>query len=171
MYQRQSQSQALHKHNEATERSNERVGFLVHELRNLVSTAIVAFEVLKTGNVGVSGSTGAVLNRSLLGLRDLVAHSLDEVRMTKGTTTITRIVVADFIQETATAATLAASEKGLTLSVPPVDSGWEIEADHQILSAVVANLLQNAFKFTLPRTTVTLRVGAGADRLLIEVED
>jgi hypothetical protein len=44
----------------ASEKS--RVGLpLVHELRNLVNTAIVAFEVLKTGQVGVSGNTGTVL--------------------------------------------------------------------------------------------------------------
>src|SRR5579871_5207194 len=33
-----------------TVHENERVGFLVHELRNLLQTAIVAFEVVKTGN-------------------------------------------------------------------------------------------------------------------------
>jgi signal transduction histidine kinase len=36
---------------------------------------------------------------------------------------------------------------------------------------VVGNLLQNAFKFTHPRTTVTLRVGASAERVLIEIQD
>jgi signal transduction histidine kinase len=36
---------------------------------------------------------------------------------------------------------------------------------------VVGNLLQNAFKFTRPHTTVTLRVGASAERVLIEIQD
>ena len=36
---------------------------------------------------------------------------------------------------------------------------------------MVGNLLQNAFKFTRPRTTVTLRVGASTERVLIEVQD
>ena len=35
----------------------------------------------------------------------------------------------------------------------------------------MTNLLQNAFKFTRPRTTVTLRVRASAERVSIEVED
>ena len=35
-------------------RGSERLGFLAHELRNLVNTAMLAFEVLKTGNVGVA---------------------------------------------------------------------------------------------------------------------
>src|SRR6185436_5716768 len=51
---------------EAT-RGNERAGFVAHEMRNLLNTALLAFEVLKTGNVGVAGSTGTVLHRSLLG--------------------------------------------------------------------------------------------------------
>ena len=40
----------------ATLRDQEQLGFLVHELRNLVNTAIVAFEVLQLGNVGVGGT-------------------------------------------------------------------------------------------------------------------
>jgi signal transduction histidine kinase len=35
-----------------------------------------------------------------------------------------------------------------------------IDTDRQVLAALVMNLLQNAFKFTRPRTTVTLRVAA-----------
>ena len=46
-----------------------------------------------------------------------------------------------------------------------------IEADRQVLGAVVGNLLQNAFKFTRARTTVTLSVVASRDRVLIQVED
>ncbi len=37
-----------------TARGNERLRFLAHELRNLTNTAIIAFEVLKTGNVGLA---------------------------------------------------------------------------------------------------------------------
>jgi signal transduction histidine kinase len=156
---------------EAADRGNEHVGFLVHELRNLVNTATVAFEVLKTGNVGVAGSTGAVLNRSLAGLRSLIAQSLAEVRLTQGVTNRKRLVVAEFIEEIEAAATLAAHASGITLIVPPVEERLTIEADPQVLAAVIGNLLQNAFKFTRPHSTVTLHVGANADRVLIEVHD
>ena len=53
----------------------------------------------------------------------------------------------------------------------PIDDRAMIEVDRQVLGAMVGNLLQNAFKFTRPGTTVTLRVGAGAERVLIEVQD
>jgi hypothetical protein len=57
------------------------------------------------------------------------------------------------------------------LTVTPIEEGVAVEADRQVLAAVVGNLLQNAFKFTRPRTTVTLRVGASAERVLIEIQD
>lgn len=170
-YQVESQQRASIKQHQAFDRGNDRVGFLVHELRNLLQTAIVSFEVLKTGNVGVSGSTGAVLQRSLFGLRDLIARSIDEVRMSRGVTNIQRIGMAGFIDDVAAGATLAANARGLTLTVSPIDDQIAIEGDEQILAAVLGNLLQNAAKFTRSHGEVTLRVKASADRVLIEVED
>jgi signal transduction histidine kinase len=154
-----------------TARESERLGFFAHELRNLINTAIIAFEVLKTGNVGVAGSTGTILQRSLLGLGTLVRRSLDEVRLSQGVQNREQFLVSGFIEELAPAATLEANGRDIRFIVTPVEDGVLIEADRQILAAVVGNLLQNAFKFTRPRTTVTLRVGASTDRVLIEVED
>jgi signal transduction histidine kinase len=168
MYARESRQTSL---DEAAVQGHERIGFLVHELRNLLNTAIVAFEVLKTGNVGVSGSTGAVLDRSLMGLRALIASSLEQVRQTDRVINRKPILVSDFIQELGVAATLAASARGITLKVMRVDEGVGITADDKVLAAVVMNLLQNGVKFTRPGTTVTLRVGATADRVRIEVQD
>jgi hypothetical protein len=43
--------------------------------------------------------------------------------------------------------------------------------DKQMLSSSVANLLQNAFKFTRSHSHVTLRAYGRGERVLIEVED
>jgi signal transduction histidine kinase len=152
-------------------RGTERLGFLAHELRNLTQTAIFAFEVLKTGNVGVGGSTGAVLNRSLMGLRTLISRSLAEVRLTQDVGNLERFPVCGFIEELTSSATLEANAKRIRLVVMPGEEDVAITADRQVLAAAVGNLLQNAFKFTRPGTTVTLRVHASAERVLIEVED
>jgi signal transduction histidine kinase len=154
-----------------TARGSERLGFLAHELRNLTNTAIVAFEVLKTGNVGVAGSTGAVLQRSLHGLRALIGRSLTEVRMTQGVQHREQFLVSEFIDDLIPAATLDATARGIGLTVMPVDDGVIIDADRQVLTAVVMNLLQNAFKFTRPRTVVMLRVEASADLVRIAIQD
>jgi signal transduction histidine kinase len=152
-------------------RGTEQLGFLAHELRNLVNTAILAFEVLKTGDVGIKGSTGKVLNRSLLGLRALVGRSLAEVRLAHGAQKPETFLVSELIDEIAPSATMEAQSRGVRLMLTPVIDPAMIEADRQVLGAVLGNLLQNAFKFTKPGTTVTLRVGAGAERVLIEVQD
>jgi signal transduction histidine kinase len=156
----------------AIDRENERLAFLVHELRNLVNTAVVAFQILKSGNVGVGGSTGAVLDRSLSGLRELIARSLDEVRLTKAVENRKPVRVAKFIEDVSATATLEANVRGVELVLPgAIQEDLTINVDPQVLAAVVGNLLQNAFKFTRPETTVTLRVSAPAARVLIEVQD
>jgi hypothetical protein len=81
-----------------TARGNERAGFLAHEMRNLLNTAILAFEVLKTGNVGVGGSTGTVLHRSLMGARALSGRSLGEVRLIHGVQNQEQFLMSEFIE-------------------------------------------------------------------------
>jgi len=93
-------------------RGSEHFGFFAHELRNLINTAIVAFEVLKTGNVGISGSTGGVLRRSLIGLRALVGRSLAEVRLTQGVQNRKPFLVSGFIDELVPAATFGSKRPG-----------------------------------------------------------
>ena len=168
VYGRESEQSSL---DGQTERGNQRMGFFTHELRNLVNTASVAFEVLKTGNVGIGGSTSAVLERSLASLRDLIDRSLAEVRLTAGIQNREQIRVADLIGALTDGATLDAAARGRTLTVLPIEAGLAVEVDQQVLSSVVFNLLQNALKFSPPRSTITLTVGASAERVLIEVQD
>ena len=152
-------------------RDDQRLGFLAHEMRNLVGTATVAFEVLRTGNVGVGGSTGNVLQRSLAALGDLITRSLDEIRLQHAIRDRTQFGIAEFIAELAPAAALDATARGLSFAVEAGHAGVNVDADRSILAATVVNLLQNAFKFTRPGSTVTLRTSATPHRVLIEVED
>jgi signal transduction histidine kinase len=152
-------------------REQQRLGFFAHELGNLINTGIIAFEILKSGNVGVGGSTGAVLHRSLIGLRTLVGRSLAELRLTEGIQNKEPILLSGLIDEIGPSATLEATTRGIKLNVVAVETSVSILADRQVLTAVVTNLLQNAFKFTKPGTIVTLRAGASQERVLIEVED
>src|SRR5688572_19726654 len=62
----------------------ERLGALTHELRNLLDAAMLAVAAIKGGHVGISGATGAVLDRSLAGLRTVIDRSLADVRLTVG---------------------------------------------------------------------------------------
>jgi signal transduction histidine kinase len=152
-------------------RENERLGFFVHELRNLTSTSMMAFQVLRTGNVGIGGSTGTVLHRNLLRTVALIDRSMAEVGLTQGIQRQEPIRVAELIEELTPSAGLEADAKGITLHVVAVEDDVAVNADRQILVAVIGNLMQNAFKFTRPRSSVTLRVRGNAERVLIEVQD
>jgi signal transduction histidine kinase len=151
---------------------SERLGSLAHELRNLLNSAMLAIEVVKSGKVGLAGPTGSVLDRSLKGMRDLIDRSLVEVRLTSGLPTRKeRISLDEFIGEVQVAATMEARAKGFGLTVGPVESGLAVDADRHMLSSAVSNLLQNAFKFTHPHGHVSLKTHGTADRALIEIED
>jgi len=150
--------------------STERLGVLAHELRNLLHTAVLSFDAIKRGTVGVHGSTAAVHARSLSRLRILVERSLAEVRLGAGVPALEHVSVVEFLEEVEVSATMEAESHGLTLRVDPVDD-VTIDADRQLLSSALLNLLQNAFKFTKPHGTVTLTTRVTADRVLLDVCD
>jgi signal transduction histidine kinase len=154
------------------ETMNERLGFLAHEFRNNTNTAILALNVIKSGQVGIAGSTGAVLERSLKALKDLCDRALVDVRLKSGIPAHRdRVFVHEFIEEIEVCAAIDAEARGVELIVSDVERELIIEVDRQILSGAAANLLQNAFKFTRPSGCVWLKTFSSADRVLIEVED
>ena len=151
---------------------SERLGFLAHELRNYLNTAMLSFAAIKDGGVGIRGATSAILERSLVGLRDLIDRTLSDVRLDTGLPEQRDIIAVDqFIAEVQLAASMEARAKGCEFTVSPVESGLAIRVDTPILYSAVSNLLQNAFKFTHPHSHVSLRAFGTADRVLIEVED
>jgi signal transduction histidine kinase len=151
---------------------NSRLGSLAHELRNYLQTAILVVRAIKAGNVGISGATGAVLDRSLLGMRNLIDRSLAEVRLTAGMPLrLQPIRLGKFLDEVAASALLDAQARGCRFTVTPVDDDLTVRADPEMLSSAVGNLLQNAFKFTQHHSEVQLKAYVHADRILIEVED
>ncbi len=156
---------------EGDARATEDLGVFAHELRNLLGTATLATEVLRTGNVGIAGSTGGVLVRSLESMRDLIDRSFVEVRLKAGIASPDPIVVGSLIEELEVAALMQAKAQGHQFTVDTRDPHAVVHADRQILASIVANLLQNAFKYTRPHTNVILRSMIAGHRLLIEVED
>jgi signal transduction histidine kinase len=149
----------------------EHLGAVAHEMRNMVSAALLSFEALRRGNLVVQGSTSALLGSSLTGLRDLIDRSLVSVRLDVGRYTPSLVPVSAFVEELEVAALLEANARGRRLVVRPVEPDLYVTADRQLLASAATNLLQNALKFTHAGGTVTLEVRATAERILIEVSD
>lgn len=151
---------------------NQQLGFFGHEVRNHLTTAMLAVSLIRGGSVGIGGATGDVLDRSLLELKRLVDRSLAAVRLGTGVPThSTLIPVCEFISETKISASMQAHARGCAFFVPDVDPRLFVRADPDMLASALGNLLQNAFKFTHPHSEVTLSAIAVGDRVLIEVED
>lgn len=151
---------------------NERLGTLVHELRNHLQTALLGFTALESGAVPPSGSTGALVKRSLLALAALLDRSLGEVRIQARVLDQTpAFSLAGFIEEARTIASLSATEWGCPLVVPGIDSAIGLSGNRDDLLEALVNLLQNAFKFTQPHTAVTLHAHGAGDRVFIDVSD
>jgi signal transduction histidine kinase len=151
---------------------NQRLGFFAHELRNLLNSATLALQVIRDGDVPITGATGAVLERSLVGLRTLVDRSLTEVRMTAGLPTLVRLFsLADFVAEVKLSASLEARARECVLHISVVDPTLAVDADRDLLLSAVGNLLQNAFKYTQHGSEVWLHAYGSLDRIRIDVED
>jgi signal transduction histidine kinase len=154
-----------------TDAGRERLGTLAHELRNALSSAMISFDVLRKGSVGVGGSTAGVLDRSLRRLSTLIDSSLAEARLAAGIRAPERVSVREFVEEVEVGATMEANARDMTLAVVPVQAGIDVEVDRQFLAAAVGNLLSNAFKFSRSCGHISLRISSTDDRVLIEVED
>jgi hypothetical protein len=63
----------------------ERLGVLTGQLRTSINTANAALEAIKSGRVGIAGSTGTLLDRSLASAHDLIERLAAEVYLPKGT--------------------------------------------------------------------------------------
>jgi hypothetical protein len=79
--------------------------------------------------------------------------------------------LAKFIEELEIEASLDAANRGVQFRVERVDDDLLVDVDRHLFTSAIANLLQNAFKFTQPSSRVCLRTRATADHVLIEVED
>ena len=150
---------------------DKQLGFLVHELRNALSGAILAHTLIKQGVVGTGGSTNAMMERAFQRMRDMLDRSFAELRMkTEPATRRHPMHVIEAVEEVEAAASEDARLKGLTLSVD-VDRQLQVDADPQYLVSALANLVQNAIKFSKTGGTVWLRSRKAGQSVVLEVED
>jgi signal transduction histidine kinase len=152
--------------------TNERLGFLAHELRNFLNTAMLSFAAMKNGSVAINGATARVLERSLTSSRDLIDNAMAEVRLAAGLQAHIEFIAVDrFIEEILASASLQAEQRKCDFAVGEIEPGLAVHADAHLLYSAVSNLLQNAFKFTRPNSLVSLRAHSAGANVLIEVED
>ena len=155
-----------------TSEANQRLGFLMHELRNSLHAGMMAVGAMQAGNLPFGGATASVLMRSQQAMSKLIDHSLEEVKAAGGEVSPPLLFsLSALIIEAKESANLDAIARSITLIVGPVDETLALEANRELILAALTNLLSNAFKFTHAGTAVTLTCFAQGDRILIEVKD
>jgi signal transduction histidine kinase len=154
-----------------TAQGTERLGDLAHELRNALGAAMLSFHTLKTGSVGLGGSTAALLDRSLRRLSTLIDSTVTQVRLESSSVSSELVSVNQFIEEIEVVASMEANARGLSLSVAPVPVGIEVMVDRELLAGAITNLIQNALKFTHKSGRVSIKTTAAKGRVCIDIED
>lgn len=108
----------------------------------------------------MGGSTGEVLNRSLVGMGKLIDRSLSEVRIKAGLPAQHRVFsVADFIDEVKLSAGLEAQVEKIPFAVSPVDPSLLVAADRDLLSAAVGNQTGLGLGLSISKRGVELNKG------------
>jgi signal transduction histidine kinase len=150
-------------HNEA-----ERLGVVVHELRNTLAGARLAYSVLRQGEVGIRSKTGDVLDRSHERLEKLIGEMVLAVQLGAGVKPkLRRRSVASLLGN---AMDVVVPERRIRLKAD-VDDALLVDADESLLISALSNLVQNAFKFTREGGCIILRAFEQGSAVVIEVED
>jgi signal transduction histidine kinase len=130
-----------------------------------------AVSIIKKGAVGPSGRTSAMLDRNLARARDMIDRSLTQARLRSEVAAHPEhLALARVIEEIEMSAMSDADARGLALDTS-CEPGLELYADRQMIISAIANLVQNAIKFSRQGGQVALRASTVGDHIAVEVED
>ncbi len=153
------------------ERELQHLGALAHELRNALSSVAVAHDMIKSGLVGAGGSTARVLEENILRMRILIDRSLSDVRMRANPEVIAeKFDLGELIEQILLTAQRDADEKDQTLQYIS-RKRLEIKTDRQLLLSAIANLVQNAIKYSKPKGTISIEAEVSGKNIVLQVRD
>ncbi len=159
----------------ADRRKDEFLAMLAHELRNPLGPILAAVELLGRADADPAGAAQAreVVARQVQQMARMVEDLLDASRVTRGRIAL-RKEVTDLHGVVERAVEMArhhldARRQRLLVALPPRPA--LLEADAARLQQVVANLLNNAAKYTQAGGKVTLLAERQGGELLLTVED
>ena len=160
---------------QADRRKDEFLAMLAHELRNPLAPISTAAELLRLSARDEKRvmQASAIITRQVRHMTELVDDLLDVSRVTRGLVTLDREIfdlrtaVRGAVEQVAPLIDGRRHTLSLRSSATPL---W-VNGDRTRLTQIVANLLNNAAKYTPPGGQITLDVRATDDRVQVTVQD
>ncbi|MFS2217667.1 ATP-binding protein [Telluria sp. Tellsp104] len=159
----------------ADRRKDEFLAMLAHELRNPLAPISAAAQLLNLGppdNVRVE-RTSAIIARQVAHMTGLIDDLLDVSRVTRGLVVLTREevdlrrVIGDAVEQVRPLIEARRHQLALHLSTEPAI----VEGDPKRLVQVLANLLNNAAKYTHEGGRLSIWMGITPEQVLVTVSD
>jgi PAS domain S-box-containing protein len=160
---------------DADRRKSDFLAILAHELRTPLAPIRTALSILQTKGIDDPACASAigVLERQVTQMVRLIDDLLDVSRIGRGKLELRkeRIDLASVVTGAAEAAQPTCASKRHTLQVAMPPEPIRVHADPARLLQVLANLLNNACKFTLPGGRIDLSLAREGEQVLIRVRD
>ncbi|WP_296945164.1 ATP-binding protein [uncultured Massilia sp.] len=161
----------------ADRRKDEFLAMLAHELRNPLAPIAAAAQLLGMGtpDAGRVERTSAIIARQVEHMTGLIDDLLDVSRVTRGLVVLARDaidlrrVVADAVEQVRPL--IEARRHVLTLHLDESPEPAVVQGDYKRLVQVLANLLNNAAKYTQEGGRLAVTMSVGADQVLASVSD
>jgi signal transduction histidine kinase len=154
--------------------ANEHFAFVAHELRNPLSSATLAFELLKSkGLIPIEERSARALERGLKGASELVDHTLKLARVASGIELRPQpTTLEELFEDAEHTASAEADAKTVTVQLKVHEGMHErVYVDRRLIGSALSNLLRNAVKYSHPGGTVEVRGAISNGNVTIEVED
>jgi signal transduction histidine kinase len=154
--------------------ANEHFAFVAHELRNPLSSAMLAFQLLKNkGLIPQEERSAGALERGLKNASELVDHTLKLARVASGIELRPQATtLAQLFEDAEHSASTEADAKNVVLRLKVNEALPErVVVDRRLISSALSNLLRNAVKYSHEGGTVEVRGAITNGSVTIEVED
>lgn len=166
-----AQAEAL---KEADRRKDEFLATLAHELRNPLAPLRNGLDILRRNPDGQGGEKiRGMMDRQLAHLVRLIDDLLDVSRVSQGKIELRKEVqkIDDAIRSAVEASRPLIDAAGHHLTIDMPENTLWVDADKVRLSQAIANLLNNAAKYTPRGGKIRVDVAAQSDRILLSVSD
>jgi signal transduction histidine kinase/CheY-like chemotaxis protein len=158
---------------EADRRKDEFLAMLGHELRNPLSPMVTALQLMRMKDGAPLERERTIIERQVEHLTRLVDDLLDVSRITRGKVQLKRgrIDLTAVLLKAAEMASPLFEQRAHYLELPPPAGPLFVDGDPARLAQVLANLLNNAAKYTDPGGRIAVTAVGEGEQAVVRVRD